>query len=757
MKISFTIPSKTAGWLFLLLFISLNSFSQNVDFGKSYINVTKGLNGGTLETGDTLEIRATFVVRSGTYDSCSYTDAVPAGTTYIPGTIRVLTNEGKIYKQFTDAIWDDQGWLTGSTIRINLGYNPAASPATRYRRGRIANTHRPSFYNSSCIMIASFRVTVTAAFGAAISTGGGSMTYKNGSNPIQTFTFPNNTVAVYRNFGICSNSVGTNALGTEFNGTFGSGRPRNRGASANVPPSYTYNTFTTNSPQDYFYGIANNTSTQTYTTSNAWAKPDPDPDGAGPLTSRRVFTVWDIIGDHTGAASPILGNAAADTVANANGGYMLVINASYRIDSAFQQTISNLCPNTYYEISCWMRNICSRCGCDSAGRGAGSAGYIPTAPNDSSGVYPNITFEVDGVDYYTTGNILYTGQWVKKGFTFLTGPSQTSFTLKFFNNAPGGGGNDWALDDISVATCSPNLTFTPNNQPTVCAGNTVDLGCFIRSYFNNYTEYKWQRSNNGGSSWFDVGPASTGSPIWNGSEWEYFTTYPTFVATMADSGALFRVVVASTVTNLSDPDCAFSETSSILTLNVIDCGDPLNTHFISFNAKKEVNQVQLNWTTDKEEQPVNYIIEKSSNGRDFAEAARVNGYHHPASEINYYNWREPFTNNDDVYYRIRLVSNYRQKLSRTVRVSAAKDNLAFAGVLNPFSNELKMDIISPSSQLVYLHLVDNYGKIVRRERRMLLNGINQITIDKAESLAAGMYTVQVIAGENHLTKKVIKR
>ena len=68
---------------------------------------------------------------------------------------------------------------------------------------------------------------------------------------------------VYANYGICSNTIGTNAIGTEFNGTFGTGQPRNRGASANVPAGYTYQFFTTNGPKDYSYGIANNTSTPT--------------------------------------------------------------------------------------------------------------------------------------------------------------------------------------------------------------------------------------------------------------------------------------------------------------------------------------------------------------------------------------------------------------------------------------------------------------------------------------------------------------
>ncbi|MEJ7914258.1 MAG: hypothetical protein WKF70_13945 [Chitinophagaceae bacterium] len=526
--------------------------AQTPDFGKSYINVTKGISGGTVETGDTLEIRASFVVRAGTFDSCAYYDAIPAGTAYIAGTVRVLTNEGKIYKQFTDAVPDDEGWITGSNMQINLGYRQTASPATRYRRGRVANTHRPSFYNSSCIMIASYRVKVIAATGSLIGTGGGAMTYRNGSAALQTYTFPANSVAVYSNYGICANTVGVNSLGTEFNGTFGSGKPRNRGTSGNVPAGYTYSTFSTNSPQDYFYGVANNTSTQNYSTTDSWPKPD------NSTPSHRVFNVWDIIGDHSGAASLSAGNPAADTVVSGSGGYMLVINAAYRIDSAFQHTISGLCPNTYYEIACWMRNICSKCGCDSAGRGAGTVGYLPTATGDSSGVSPNLTFEVDGVDYYTTGNLLYSGLWVKKGFTFKTGPSQTSFTLKFFNNAPGGGGNDWALDDITVATCSPDLLFTPTNNPTICKGNVVNIGCIVKSYFNNYTSYKWQKSTDIGVNWIDASTPGSGSPTWNGSEWVYSIGYPPFVAAMADSGTKFKVVVATTAPNLSNSSCAFS-------------------------------------------------------------------------------------------------------------------------------------------------------------------------------------------------------
>ena len=48
-------------------------FSQTIDFGKSYFNVSKGINGGTVTPGDTLEVRASFIVRgTGFFDSCAF-------------------------------------------------------------------------------------------------------------------------------------------------------------------------------------------------------------------------------------------------------------------------------------------------------------------------------------------------------------------------------------------------------------------------------------------------------------------------------------------------------------------------------------------------------------------------------------------------------------------------------------------------------------------------------------------------------------
>lgn len=731
-----------------------------IEFGKSYINISKP-NSGTVETGDVLEIRASVVVRAGIYDSCRFNDVIPVGTSFVSGSLKILTNEGKQYKAFTNAYddaADDEGYIVGSNITINLGYNQTDAPARMTRRGRIASNHKPSNFGATCIMLASYRVTVTGAIGTLFNTGGGTVTYMHQPFGIKTYTFPSNPVAIYTNYGMCSNAVGANSLGTEFNGSFGTGTLKDRGVSANVPVGYTYDIFNANGPNDYYYGVSNNTSTNTgFSTVNTWPKPD----GGG----HRVFSVWDIIGDHTGATNPLLGNAPA--AAGANAGYMLVVNAAYRIDSAFQQKITNLCPNTYYEISCWMRNICSKCSSDSNGRGATSSGYIPTGPGDSSGITPNITFEVDGVDYYTTGNLSYTGQWVKRGFVLRTGPMQDSFVLKFFNNAPGGGGNDWALDDITVATCLPNMRYSPSLTPSICNNAALTIYDTVRSYFNNYTYYKWQRSTDGGSNWTDVsapfGPVPSGpnpNLHHNGTDWEYVASYtvPPTQTYPWDSADKYRLIVASTLDNLSDNNCRSTDIANTITLSVITCGEVLSVDITSFNGKINNNRSLIKWTTAGEVEQLYFDIERSFDGENFTAIATLNNDPNYNGLPDSYSFTDPDDITTKVYYRIKMRSaDNRAAYSRTLQLATELDKFGFGSVISPFTNTLYFDLSAARPGLVRAELVNHLGQPVRRKSIDIREGISQFSFENTGTLAPGMYILKVEMNGMIIHRKVMKQ
>jgi hypothetical protein len=232
-------------------------------------------------------------------------------------------------------------------------------------------------------------------------------------------------------------------------------------------------------------------------------------------------------------------------------------------------------PNTYYEFSAWFYNICRFCACDSNGRGAFGSGF--NGP-DSSGVNPNLTFVVDGIDYYSSGNMRYSRTWLKKGFIYLTGPTQTSMRVTIRNNAPGGGGNDWAIDDISVRICEPAIGFNSFPLYTVCDSNVVDqLSATVTSFFDNYTWYVWEKSTNGGATWTTTTTPANATPILSAGQYVYTVTHPSFIAYPADSGTRYRIRVATTSANLSTAGCSYRNLTQSTTLNVITCQGILPT------------------------------------------------------------------------------------------------------------------------------------------------------------------------------------
>jgi trimeric autotransporter adhesin len=770
--------------------------SAIIDYAKSYVNITDGTVGGTINPGDVLEIRATLVVnRNSTpahraIDSVAFNDTLRAGMglAYNPGTIATRTNEGKIYKSFTDVSSDaDAGWYitggagTDTTIQINMGIG-----AGRTARGIIRSSSKPSNFGNTCIIMATYRVTVNAAYGTKINYGGGAFTYRDSVTGVfKTINFPYDSLMVYDAVGICPNTSGqTNILGDEVNGTFGapaaSAGSQNRGTSPNT--NYAYQALTSGGPQDYFYAVPNNTS-GTNATNQTVSKTNP--------SATRVFNVWDITGDHTGAANPAKGNKPCDPTAPISAsnpcGYMLVVNAAYRTDVAFSFNVSGACPSTYYEISTWVKNICSKCGCDSNGVGAPNNGalplpvpYIPTIPAgvanfaDSSGIRPNLAYEINGVDYYTTGDIPHLGigigatqaasdtlnTWTRKAFVYKTETTQTSFNLTIRNNAPGGGGNDWVLDDVTLRTCFPNMAYSPSLVPTICENNILIINDTIRSIFNNYVEYKWQRSSNGGVTWTDIaGTNATGTPTLVSGMYQYVATYtiPPAFTTASNTGDIYRAVVATTSSNLAS-SCNFSDPLPITVSIIPACGPPLLTDLLSVSGKLINDKARISWVTAREEGNVSYRVERSNNGINFTFLGIVDGYNNHNAEKNYYNLDDPQAVSGKAYYRIVVLSNQvEKKYSRTIELSLSETkNKVLTGVINPFYNELQYEISSPAAALAKVELIDNSGKTVIRLNQHINQGVNALAINNTGGIPTGIYLLRVTINGTVSSYRVLK-
>jgi gliding motility-associated-like protein len=131
-----------------------------------------------------------------------------------------------------------------------------------------------------------------------------------------------------------------------------------------------------------------------------------------------------------------------------------------------------------------------------------------------NGIRPNLTFRIETTTgtvlaKYETGDIpSQAGQWKQYGTFFKTPPGVTSVVIRLTNNAPGGCGNDLAIDDITFRPCGPAVQTTVRNQPkttiSFCDGNnSLTMDGTTPNGFNGST-IQWQLSTDSGTTWKDI-------------------------------------------------------------------------------------------------------------------------------------------------------------------------------------------------------------------------------------------------------------
>ena len=313
-----------------LIFIPLNSFSQpKIVFSYSYFNLTRNSGGGTLEQGDIIEVHALAQVSSpNVAKNFYYIDTIPTGTQYVSGSIKLMTNEGLLFAgsgPYTDASNDDAGVYESTgmpRVRVNIGAGLTNAQnglgfGINTGGGKITGgTSLPKFYGNTLFIVA-YKLLITANYGDTIHPTGNYYfdTSTSGINN-KTYRFNYAGIKIIKNQALCNNFSSATFTAES---SFGSGSIQNRALGA-IVPGYTKINLGANSPQDNYYSIANNTSADG-TTNNAGPY-------APTANAHRVFNgFWDIIGDHTGAATQSAGNPPV--AAGQPGGYMLVVNAAY--------------------------------------------------------------------------------------------------------------------------------------------------------------------------------------------------------------------------------------------------------------------------------------------------------------------------------------------------------------------------------------------------------------------------------------------
>jgi gliding motility-associated-like protein len=275
--------------------------------------------------------------------------------------------------------------------------------------------------------------------------------------------------------------------------TFGSGNGSNTG----YTPTNAYIYSNTSCPNDGYYTITTATSA---CFNNAWHT---------------------VNADHTG-----------------NGAFMLV-NASYTPGDFLVTTVADLCPGTQYEFAAWLMNVLR-----------------------NNGIKPNITFSIETpagavLQQFVTGDIPETPQplWKQYGFFFTTPLNNPVVVLRMTNNAPGGIGNDIALDDITFRPCGPVVTAVNQGHADtvdICEGSTAVYN-FSASVAAAYIApvYRWQVSADSGKSWKDIAGANS----------------LTYVRNATGAGAYSYRLTVTELTGVTIPSCRIASNNIIINVH----------------------------------------------------------------------------------------------------------------------------------------------------------------------------------------------
>ena len=193
-----------------------------------------------------------------------------------------------------------------------------------------------------------------------------------------------------------------------------------------------------------------------------------------------------------------------------------------------------------------------------------------------------------------------------------------------------------------------------------------------------------------------------------------------------------------------------------ITLSVLDCVPVLDIDLLSFNGKLINSKAILSWSTSKENSPVSFIIEKSSDGRVFTATGEVQGYNN-GNLVNQYSFAEPMSESDKIWYRIVLrTADGKKKYSSIIQLKNDLPQFELNNIINPFSNTLTFNIASPNNSIVIIELMDIAGKTVMYNKQIIFTGTTSINLSNMQSLTSGIYTLRVTNKNKFITKRVIK-
>ncbi|MEQ1797643.1 MAG: T9SS type A sorting domain-containing protein [Lacibacter sp.] len=179
----------------------------------------------------------------------------------------------------------------------------------------------------------------------------------------------------------------------------------------------------------------------------------------------------------------------------------------------------------------------------------------------------------------------------------------------------------------------------------------------------------------------------------------------------------------------------------------------------NFQANLKDKSASLVWTTANQINFSHFVIEKSTDGKNFQEAAVLFADEANTSTVIDYKYKDNLQNSSSkvVFYRLKMVDaneKYAYSETRMVRLATEVNSIQISTFPNPVTSEVRIMVPADwQEKAVTYEIYNSTGVLVQRVQNQKAAQVQQINV---QNLNGGNYIVKVSSGSAISTSKIIK-
>jgi hypothetical protein len=179
---------------------------------------------------------------------------------------------------------------------------------------------------------------------------------------------------------------------------------------------------------------------------------------------------------------------------------------------------------------------------------------------------------------------------------------------------------------------------------------------------------------------------------------------------------------------------------------------------LNFSAMLKSEKVNLSWTTTEHTDFSHFVVQRSTDGKNFKDVMTMMTDATVSSSINQYGYNDNISgvNAGVVYYRLQMVDmdgSYEYSPIRLVRLNA-NNSVQIQAFPNPVVNELRVMIPANwQEKTTTYEIYSSNGLLVSRTKVASASQVQQLNV---QSLGSGNYIIRVTNGQEMSSSKFVK-